>query len=77
MGAMVTDSVTEVSELLFRLFENQMEYDLGQSKPGHLRLKESLTDSVVRLQTSDEMLASAIFNLYHGRDSAVRVHSGA
>ena len=73
VGAMVTDSITQVSELLFRLFENQMEYQLEQTRPGHLRLKEAHTGSVVRLQTSDEMLNAAFFNLYHFRDSALRL----
>jgi hypothetical protein len=43
MGAIVTDSARQVSELLFRLFENQMEYGLEQSKRGHLLLKETVT----------------------------------
>jgi len=72
VGAMVTDSTDQVSELLFRIFENQMKYRLEKADSGHLRLKEQLTKSVVRLQTSDEMLEAAFFNLYHGRDSAAR-----
>jgi len=51
VGAMVTSSLDEVSELLFRLFENKMQYRLEQPKSGHLRLREAITDSVVRLQT--------------------------
>jgi hypothetical protein len=77
VGAMVTDSLGQVSELLHRLFENKMEYVLEQPKPGHLRLKEALTGSVVRVQTADEMLSATFFNLYHNRDSAVRVNRRA
>jgi len=79
VGAMVTSSITQVSKLLFRIFENQMKYLLEKSASGHLRLKEQLTKSVVRLQTSDEMLTAAFFNLYHGRDGAARARrrSGA
>jgi hypothetical protein len=73
VGAMVTDSLAQVSQLLHRLFENKMEYVLEQTKPGHLRLKEALTGSVVRVQTADEMLSATFFNLYHNRDSAVRI----
>ena len=34
VGAMVTDSLEDVSELLCRIFENRMEYFLEQGKPG-------------------------------------------
>src|SRR5204862_1986519 len=40
VGAMVTDRLEDVSELLHRLFENKMVYDLEQSKPGFARLKQ-------------------------------------
>jgi len=77
VGAMVTDSLGQVSELLYRLFENKMQYVLEQTKPGHLRLKEEVTDSVVRVQTADDMLSAAFFNLYHNRDAAVRIKRGS
>ena len=67
VGAMVTSSLQEVSELLFRIFENKMEYKLEQSKPGYLRLKETLTESVVRLQTNDRMLSETFWNYYHNK----------
>jgi hypothetical protein len=67
VGAMVTDSLEEVSELLYLIFENKVEYVLDQSKPGYLKLKEKLTDSVVRLQTSDQMLTETFWNYYHNR----------
>jgi len=65
VGAMVTDSLEDVSELLLRIFENRMNYCLEQSKPGFLRLKETLTDSVVRIQTNDPLLTEAFWNHYH------------
>ena len=67
VGSMVTDSIDEVSELLQRLFENRMQYQLGQHRPGYLRLKEKLTGSVVRLQTDDELLAETFWHHYHNR----------
>jgi hypothetical protein len=67
VGAMVTDSLEEVSELLYRIFENKMEYELEQPKPDYLRLKEKLTNSVVRLQTNDPMLTETFWNHYHNR----------
>src|SRR5712692_6615050 len=70
VGAMVTDNLQDVSELIYRIFENRMVYYLEQSKPGFLRLKDKLTDSVVRLQTNDPLLTEAFWNHYHkDRDS--------
>ena len=65
VGAMVTASTETVSELLYRILANKMEYKLEQSKPGYLHLKEKLTQSVVRLQTNDEMLTETFWNYYH------------
>jgi hypothetical protein len=67
VGAMVTSSLSDVSELLYRLFENKMQYDLDQPKPAYLRLKEKLTGSVVRLQTNNELLSEIFWNYYHHR----------
>jgi len=69
VGAMVTDKLNEVSELLYRIFENRMQYELEQPKPDYLRLKERLTGSVVRLQTNDTMLSETFWNYYHNRPS--------
>ena len=65
VGAMVTDRLEDVSGLISRIFENRMDYCLEQSKPGFLRLKEKLTDSVVRIQTNDQLLTEAFWNHYH------------
>lgn len=65
VGAMVTDRLEEVSELLYRIFENQLSYELEQSRPGFLRLKETVTESVVRLQTNDRLLTETFWNHYH------------
>lgn len=67
VGAMVTDLPRVVSELLYRIFENRMEYELEQPRAEYLRLKEKLTGSVVRLQTSDQMLSETFWNHYHSR----------
>ena len=65
VGAMVTDRLEDVSELLYRIFRNRMVYRLEHPKPGFLRLKESLTNSVVRLQTNDALLTETFWNHYH------------
>ena len=67
VGAMVTSSIEQVTELLYRVLANKMEYRLEQSKPGYLRLKETLTESVVRLQTNDRMLSETFWNCYHNK----------
>ena len=69
VGAMVTSSLEHVSELLYRILENKMEYILEQPKPGRLRLKEALTESVVRVQTNDRMLSETFWNHYHNRSN--------
>jgi len=73
VGAMVTDKTEDVSELLFRIFENQMLYSLEQSKPRALRLKENLTGSVVRVMTGDRLLAETFWNHYHKNRSGRRI----
>ena len=67
VGAMVTSVLSNVEELLFRVFENKMEYELEQPKPGYLRLKKRLTGSVIRVQTSDRMLGETFWNHYHNK----------
>lgn len=64
-GWMVASTPAEVVELLSRILRNEMMYELEQSKPGYLRLKERLTQSIVRLQTSDEFLRETFWNHYH------------
>ena len=65
VGALVTDRLDEVSELIYRTLENRMEYYLEQPRPGFLRLKDKLTHSVVRLQTDNRLLTEAFWNHYH------------
>jgi hypothetical protein len=64
IGAIVTDKIMDVSELLYRIFYNKLEYILEQPKPGYLQLKEKITDSVVRIQTNNKLLTRAFWNYY-------------
>ena len=64
-GAIVATSIDEVIEILRRLFSNELEYELCQPHPRYLVLKERVTGSVVRLQTSDELLRETFWNHYH------------
>ena len=79
VGAIVTDKVADVAELLRRIFENRMEYRLEHhpSRKGFLKLIETLTDSVVRLQTDDELIAKTFWNNYHNRTKAELVSLAA
>ena len=65
IGAMVATSPDQVAELLKRIFENDLEYELQQTHPKYLVLKEKMTDSVVRLQTSDDLIRETFWNHYH------------
>jgi hypothetical protein len=67
VGAMITNDPTIAAKLLERIFTNSMEYDLVQAGDGYIRLMERLTQSVVRLQTSDQMLRQS-FSHYYRRD---------
>ena len=71
VGAIVTDSVDEVAELLRRIFANEMEYEIRhhESRSGYLKLHEKLTDSVMRLQTDDELLTATFWNNYNNRQT--------
>jgi hypothetical protein len=73
VGAIVSDSIEEVTELVRRIFANKMEYEFRhhESRPGYLKLHEKLTDSVIRLQTNDELLTTTFWNNYHNRQQRV------
>lgn len=64
VGVMVTDEASMVSELLRRIFSNDMQYALRQPRAGYLCLVEKLTDCTVRLQTSDELIRETFWNNY-------------
>jgi hypothetical protein len=64
VGAIVTDQIDQLIEIIRRTFANEMEYELQQGKPGHFQLKERLTNSIVRIQTADLLLREAFWNYY-------------
>jgi len=66
VGAIVTDKISDVVELLYRIFENRMEYYLEhhRDKRGYFRLREKLTDSVVRIQTNNKLLSESFWSYY-------------
>jgi hypothetical protein len=68
VGLMATSSITDVILLLHRIFGNQMSYRLDHKRKGYFRLVESLTQSVVRVQTDDKRLRETYWNVYHRSD---------
>ncbi len=71
VGAIVSDDPDQVSELLYRIFNNKMRYRIEHhpNRAGFLKLVEQLTGSVVRLQTNDELITKTFWNNYHNRRS--------
>jgi hypothetical protein len=65
VGAMITNRLENVVELLYRIFANEMEYDIEHDGDGYFRLVERLTKSVVRLQTNWTILRESFWNYYH------------
>ena len=68
-GAMVATSESQVVELLRRIFYNKLQYIVDQKHDQFLILKESLTNSIVRLQTSDLVLHDTFWKYYGTSDS--------
>jgi hypothetical protein len=69
VGAIVSDDVDQVSEILHRIFHNRMQYRIERhpTRIDFLKLVEQLTGSVVRLQTDDELITKTFWNNYHNR----------
>lgn len=64
-GAIVTQDRKIAAQILERIFDNSMEYDLENDGSAYFRLRERLTQSVVRLQTNDRLLRETFWNYYH------------
>ncbi len=77
VGAMVTDDEEVVVTLVDRILTNSMRYELVPRDDGYFLLKEELTDSVVRLQTSDPLLRETFWNHYGERKILGGVHRPA
>ena len=71
VGAIVSDDVDQVADLIYRIFTNKMEYRIEHhaTRRGFLKLVEVLTGSVVRLQTDDDLITKTFWNNYHNRRS--------
>jgi hypothetical protein len=69
VGAIVSDDVDQVATLIHRIFANTMEYRIEHhsTRLGFLKLIKVLTNSVVRLQTDDDLITKTFWNNYHNR----------
>jgi hypothetical protein len=65
VGAIVTEQRTHVTELLSRIFRNEMELELDKKKSDYFLLTEKLTRSTIRLQTDDALLRETFWNYYN------------
>ena len=65
-GAIVCESEEQVVEMVFRIMNNKMEYELEQKKEssGYYLLKERITGSVVRIQTNESYLNNVFWENY-------------
>jgi hypothetical protein len=65
---MITNRLEVVVELLYRIFANEMEYDIEHDGDGYFRLLERLTRRVVRVLTNSTILRESFWNDYQGVD---------
>jgi hypothetical protein len=65
VGTIVTDNRLHVTELLSRIFRNDMEMELTKKKNNYFLLTEKLTGSTIRLQTDDLLLQETFWNYYN------------
>lgn len=66
VGSIVTSTEKDVVELIDRIFRNKMEYELHlKTSNNSILIRETLTDSVVRIQTGDKLLSETFWNHYH------------
>ena len=65
VGLMATSKIDDIIIILHRIFGNEMRYELEHRQNGNFRLVESLTRSVVRVQTGDKLLRETFWHSYH------------
>lgn len=65
VGALVMDDLHEVPEMVRRIFSNDMEFELAKKANNYFLLREKLTESAIRVQSSDMLLRKTFWNYYH------------
>lgn len=65
-GVIVCEKESEVIEIVNRLINNRMRYEIAKKSPNrsYYLLKEQMTGSIVRIQTDNKLLTSVFWNNY-------------
>jgi hypothetical protein len=58
-------NLREVPEMIRRIFKNDMEFELSKKSDNYFLLREMMTGSTVRVQSSDLLLRETFWNYYH------------
>ena len=61
----MTENRKHVTELISRIFRNEMDLELKKKSNNYFLLVEKLTDSTIRLQTNDLLLRETFWNYYN------------
>jgi hypothetical protein len=69
VGSIVMDKLAEVPEMVSRIFRNNMEFELAKKADSYFLLRERLTQSTIRVQSSDLLLRETFWNYYHREPS--------
>ncbi len=66
-GSIICRDTKDISEIIYRIFNNDMQYIIEQKKDtdGFYQIKEALTDSMYRFQTNNKLLSSSFWNYYN------------
>lgn len=62
-GVLVARNTDQCARLIWRILSRSLEFELKKAS-GHLLLVETISDSVFRVMTLDEMLTNAFWNFY-------------
>jgi hypothetical protein len=72
VGSIVMDRLNEVPEMVRRIFENDMEFELTKKADDYFLLCEKMTGSTIRVQSSDLMLREVFWNYYNSQPPFAR-----
>jgi len=72
VGSIVMDNLLEVPEMIRRIFKNDMEFDLAKKADCYFLLREKMTGSTIRVQSSNLLLRETFWNYYHTQPPHMR-----
>lgn len=65
VGSIVIDKLPDVVEMVRRIFQNDMEFELKKKADNYFLLSEKLTGSTLRVQSSNMLHRETFWNYYH------------